>query len=205
MPTITIADYGMSNLHSVERKLRRMGAQAVVTSRPEDILTAEKLVLPGVGHFKTAMDNLNRDGLAEALHEAVIKKGTPILGICLGMQLFAKRSEEGDSPGLGWIDADVVRFKVQDTVRHKVPHMGWNAAEIVRDGRLMKRSNEAEEFYFVHSYHLVCRDPQDVFCETEYAYLFTSGIARDNIYGVQFHPEKSHDVGEKLLRNFVEL
>jgi imidazole glycerol-phosphate synthase subunit HisH len=205
MQKITITDYGMGNLHSVERKLQRIGAKAIVTSRPEDILIAEKLVLPGVGHFKTAMENLNRHGLAEALNEAVIKKGTPILGICLGMQLFAKRSEEGDSRGLGWIDADVVRFKVEDTLRHKVPHIGWNAAEIVRDGSLMRRSTDAEEFYFVHSYHLVCHDLQDVLCETEYAYPFTSGIARGNIFGVQFHPEKSHDAGEKLLRNFVEL
>jgi imidazole glycerol-phosphate synthase subunit HisH len=195
----------MGNLHSVARKLRRMGASPIVTSKPEAVRAAEKLVLPGVGHFKTAMDNLGKDGLGEALHEAVIGEKKPILGICLGMQLLAKRSEEGDSAGLGWLDADVVRFKVRDRIRHKVPHMGWNDVDVLRPDSLTRKLAAAAEFYFVHSYHLVCRDPRDVVGETEYAYRFASAVQRDNIFGVQFHPEKSHDSGEALLRNFLDL
>jgi imidazole glycerol-phosphate synthase subunit HisH len=200
---VAIVDYGMGNLHSVKRKLDRIGVHAQLTSEPSDVLRADKLLLPGVGHFGKAMEHLRTLGLIEALHEAVVVRKTPILGICLGMQLFARHSQEGDSEGLGWIDADVTRFAVDDTLRFKVPQMGWNGVRVARPSPLLEGVTDATEFYFVHAYHMVCRDSADVLCATDYGYSFTSVVQRENIYGVQFHPEKSHDAGEVLLRNFL--
>ena len=139
------------------------------------------------------------------LHEAVVERKTPILGICLGMQLFASHSQEGDAEGLGWIDADVVRFAIEDTLRFKVPQMGWNGVRVARRNPLLDGVTDQTEFYFVHAYHMACRDREDVLCETDYGYPFTSVVQRGNLYGVQFHPEKSHDAGEVLLRNFLYL
>jgi glutamine amidotransferase len=201
--TVIVVDYGMGNLQSVARKLQRIGARPLVTSDPETVCRADRLVLPGVGHFKQAMDNLRSLGLQQALDDAVLRRETPILGICLGMQLFANRSEEGNVAGLGWIDADVVRFRIADTLRYKVPHMGWNGVHVAKRTPLTQSIDDSASFYFVHSYHLLCRDPQDVLCETCYEYVFASAVQTRNITGVQFHPEKSHDAGEQLLRNFV--
>jgi glutamine amidotransferase len=203
-PRIAIVDYGMANLHSVERKLDRIGVHAQLTCDPDALLRADKLLLPGVGHFGKAMEHLVTMGLVPALHEAVMVRKTPVLGICLGMQLFARQSEEGGAEGLGWIDADVVRFSIDDR-RLKVPHMGWNGVRVVRPNPLLEGVTEQTEFYFVHAYHLVCRDSGDVLCDTDYGYPFTSVVERGNLYGVQFHPEKSHDAGEVLLRNFLYL
>jgi imidazole glycerol-phosphate synthase subunit HisH len=202
-PRVAIVDYGMGNLHSVRRKLDRIGVHAQITSEPGEVLGADKLLLPGVGHFGMAMEHLGTLGLIPALHEAVVVRKTPILGICLGMQLFARHSQEGDSEGLGWIDADVTRFAVEDTLRFKVPHMGWNGVRIARPSPLLDGVTETTEFYFVHAYHLVCRDAGDVLGDTDYGYPFTSVVQRENVYGVQFHPEKSQDAGEVLLRNFL--
>ena len=204
-PRVAIVDYGMSNLHSVKRKLDRIGVHPQLTSAPDELLRADKLLLPGVGHFAKAMEHLVTMGLVPALHEAVVVRKTPILGICLGMQLFARQSEEGGAKGLGWIDADVVRFDIDDPRRLKVPHMGWNNVRVARSDRLLEGVTERTEFYFMHSYHLVCRDGADVLCDTDYGYPFTSAVERGNLYGVQFHPEKSHDAGEVLLRNFLYL
>lgn len=201
---VTVVDYGMGNLHSVRRKLERIGARVTVSSDPGAVASAEKLVLPGVGHFARAMQNLADTGLRPALDEAALTRRAPILGICLGMQLFAQRSEEGDVAGLGWIDADVVRFRPEDPVRQKVPHMGWNQVVPQRACALLEGIGDQAEFYFVHSYHFVCRDPRDVIGQTEYVYPFASAVLRDNVMGVQFHPEKSHAAGERLLRNFLE-
>jgi glutamine amidotransferase len=204
-PRVAIIDYGMGNLHSVKRKLDRIGVHAQLTSEPSELLDADKLLLPGVGHFGKAMEHLGTLGLLPALHEAAVDRKTPILGICLGMQLFARHSDEGGAEGLGWIDADVVRFGIDDTRRFKVPHMGWNGVRIARSNPLLDGVTEETEFYFVHAYHMVCRDSGDVLCETDYGYPFTSVVQRENLYGVQFHPEKSHDAGEALLRNFLYL
>jgi imidazole glycerol-phosphate synthase subunit HisH len=204
-PRVAIVDYGMGNLHSVKRKLDRIGVHAQLTSEPSELLRVDKLLLPGVGHFGKAMEHLGTLGLVPALHEAAVVRKTPILGICLGMQLFARQSDEGGAEGLGWIDADVVRFGVDDTRRFKVPHMGWNGVRIARSSPLLEGVTEQTEFYFVHAYHMVCRDGEDVLCETDYGYQFTSVVQRENLYGVQFHPEKSQDAGEALLRNFVYL
>jgi glutamine amidotransferase len=204
-PRVAIVDYGMGNLHSVKRKLERVGVHAELTSEPGKLLSADKLVLPGVGHFGKAMEHLGTLGLLPALHEAVMVRKTPILGICLGMQLFARRSEEGGADGLGWIDAEVVRFDIDDTRRFKVPQMGWNGVRVTRAGGLFDGLADQAEFDFVHAYHMVCHDRADVLCETEYGYTFTSVVQRENLFGVQFHPEKSHDAGEAMLRNFLYL
>ncbi len=201
---IAIVDYGMGNLHSVQRKFNRIGARTIVTSDPHVVGRAEKLVLPGVGHFQRAMENLRQLRLVEALNDAR-GRGIPILGICLGMQLLAHRSEEGDTSGLGWLDARVVRFKVGDTVRFKVPHMGWNEIVQKRKSTLFKNIPDRAEFYFVHAYHLVAKREAIVLAETEYDYSFASAVESENIFGVQFHPEKSHDIGESLLQNFMDL
>jgi len=200
-----IIDYGMGNLRSVHNKFKRMGINCIISSKKEDIESAEKLILPGVGHFKHAIQNLHKLGLIDLLNKKVINEKTPILGICLGTQLFCNHSEEGNSEGLGWMDAEVVKFKVSDKIKYKVPHMGWNDVTVRNSNALDKVINAGEKFYFVHSYHLICNDQADVWMTTEYDYEFISAVRRDNIYGTQFHPEKSHDVGYALLKKFVEL
>jgi glutamine amidotransferase len=201
---IAIVDYGMGNLHSVERKFSRIGARTTVTSDPGVIDRADKIVLPGVGHFRRAMENLHQLGLLEALNGARARR-VPVLGICLGMQLMAQRSEEGESDGLGWLDAKVVRFRVGDTVRFKVPHVGWNEIVQRKKSALLRNIPDCAEFYFVHAYHLVANREAIVLSETEYDYGFASAVESESIFGVQFHPEKSHDIGELLLRNFMDL
>jgi glutamine amidotransferase len=201
---ITIVDYGMGNLHSVQRKFSRIGTRTTVTSDPDVIGRADKVVLPGVGHFHRAMENLRQLHLVEALNHVRARR-IPVLGICLGMQLMARRSEEGDSDGLGWLDAKVVRFKVSDAARFKVPHIGWNEIAQKKASALFGNIPDRAEFYFVHAYHLVADREAIVVCETEYDYSFSSAVESENVFGVQFHPEKSHDIGETLLQNFVGL
>ena len=200
---IAIIDYGMGNLGSVKRKLDRLGVRSVITCVAEEIRDSEKLILPGVGHFVNAIHEIRSRGLWDLLNREVLSEKKPILGICLGMQLMAKKSEEGDVAGFGWFDAEVVRFQVQDKLKYKVPHMGWNQVVQKKPGVLFENINPSENFYFVHSYHIKCNDQSDVLTETEYEYPFVSSIQKDNIYGVQYHPEKSHDGGEMMLRNFV--
>lgn len=202
---LVIVDYGMGNLNSVKKILDRMKVRAVVSSKPQDIEDSDKLILPGVGHFGKAMSNLKELNLLDILNEAVLVKKKPLLGICLGMQLLAKKSEEGDAEGLGWFDAEVVKFQVSDKLKYKIPHMGWNQIYLKNKSALMKNIPELSEFYFVHSYHLKANDQSDLLNETEYDYIFASAIEKDNIFGVQYHPEKSHDAGAQLIKNFIEL
>ena len=202
---VTIVDYGMGNIHSVRKQLFRLGVESVVSKNPSEILIAKKLILPGIGHFGKAMDNIHNLGLIEVLHESVLHNKTPILGICLGMQLMTEFSEEGSIAGLGWFDGGVVRFNVKDRLRFKVPHMGWNQIRPKKKSILLKGISKNSEFYFLHSFHFLAKKPTDVLSETTYSYEFPSAIERGNIYGVQFHPEKSHDTGIRLLRNFVEI
>jgi len=202
---IVIVNYGMGNLNSVKKKLIRLNVNAIISSDLNDILSADKLILPGVGHFQKAMENLKILNLLDTLNTFVHVKQKPILGICLGMQLMANRSEEGNIEGLGWIDADVVKFRVKDNLKYKVPHVGWNQINKLKESFLMKNIPELSEFYFVHSYHFQANNNSDILNETNYEYKFSSAIEKNNIFGVQYHPEKSHDVGEQLLRNFVEL
>jgi imidazole glycerol-phosphate synthase subunit HisH len=200
-----IIDYGMGNLNSVKRKLARLGVDVLISNLPADILKADKLILPGVGHFQKAVENMKELQLLDILNDMVLIKKKPILGICLGMQLMATLSEEGNVEGLGWFDAEVVKFRVKDFLTHKVPHTGWNQIIKNKESQLMNGIPDLSEFYFVHSYHFKCNNPADILNETEYEYVFTSAVEKENIFGVQYHPEKSHDIGEKLLKNFINL
>lgn len=202
---ILILDYGMGNIYSVTKKLSRLKINSFVSSSEEAILTADKIILPGVGHFGKAMENLKKLNLIEILNHEVLIKKKPILGICLGMQLMANKSEEGNVDGLGWVDADVVKFNITNKLKYKVPHTGWNQVTISKESKLMNNIPESSEFYFVHSYHFKAKNSLDILNETEYEGRFASAIEKENIYGVQYHPEKSHDIGEILLKNFVNL
>ena len=203
--TLAIVDYGMGNLHSVKKKLDRLKTTSSITSNPRDIIKADKIILVGVGHFAKAMKNIKELDLLDALSEVAIIKKKPVLGICLGMQLMAKDSEEGKTEGLGWLDANVRKMQVDDTLKFKIPHTGWNKITQSKKSHLMKGIPESSEFYFVHSYYLKSNETSNILNETEYCFTFTSAIEKENIFGVQYHPEKSHDVGEVLLKNFISL
>jgi imidazole glycerol-phosphate synthase subunit HisH len=201
---ITIIDYGMGNLRSVQKALQRIGISTDISSKTEDILAGEKLVLPGVGHFGKAMRTLKDIGMVEALNEAVLRRRIPILGICLGMQLMTEYSEEGDVKGLGWFKAQTSRFSFpKNTLR--IPHMGWNQITIKRNGSLFTGIESHDFFYFVHSYFITCQHPEDVVAETIYGNAFVSAFQYENMFGCQFHPEKSHDAGLKILQTFAAL
>lgn len=204
---IVVVDYHMGNLGSIMNMLKRLGVKAILSSSAADIEKAEKLILPGVGAFDTGMNNLGDLGLVSILNHKVVQDKTPILGICLGMQLMTRRSEEGNLLGLGWIDAKTVKFKFDDIkgVKPKIPHMGWNKVDIVQKNCLFDGLCPEPRFYFVHSYHVRCNSNEDILSTTFYGYDFVSSIARANIAGVQFHPEKSHKFGVKLLTNFAHL
>ena len=196
----------MGNLGSILNMLKKIGAEAIISSSPQDISRADKLILPGVGAFDAGLKNLDERGLIPVLQNLVIKKKIPILGICLGMQLMTKSSEEGSRPGFGWIDATTVRFKFgKEEQNLKIPHMGWNVIQWRKESVLFKDMPEEPRFYFVHSYHAVCNDKEDILATTNYGYDFVSAFQKGNIIGVQFHPEKSHKFGMQVLRNFIGL
>lgn len=200
---ISVIDYGVGNLGSIQNMLRKAGAEAVVTADPEVIRSAEKLILPGVGHFDYGMKMLHDTGLVPLLNERVKDHKVPILGICLGMQLLGNGSEEGGAPGLGWIDAKCVRFQPERLQPgQKIPHMGWNDIRILKEDVLFREMYEEPRFYFVHTYHILCERPEDSIAEATYGYPFTCAVRSGNVAGVQFHPEKSHKFGLRLLSNF---
>lgn len=201
---IIIVDYGMGNFGSIANMVRKVGGQAVLSADEHDIAGADKLILPGVGSFDNGMGHLRDLGCIDALTARVLNDGVPILGICLGMQLFAHRSEEGTEPGLGWIDAEAVRFAFDPSRRRlKIPHMGWNTITVKRPHSLLPDAEAERRFYFVHSYHVRCADPSNVLATSWYGVEFTSAVVKDNIVGTQFHPEKSHRYGMELMRHFV--
>lgn len=200
---ITIIDYGMGNLHSVFKALKRMNIKSIISSKSSDIESADKLILPGVGHFKKGMENLKSLGIIGILNKKVITEKTPILGICLGMQLLTKHSEEGDVFGLGWIDAKTIKFNLDTKFRS--PHMGWNTIKIQKENLLLKNNSEEDIFYFVHSYYINCKNKKDILATTNYGCEFVSAIQKNNIYATQFHPEKSHSLGLQVIKNFVSL
>ncbi len=203
---ITIVDYGTGNLASIANMLKRIGCPSLITSDAREIARATKLVLPGVGAFDTGMRNLAELGLIDTLNMKAREEKVPVLGICLGMQLFVSGSEEGERPGLGWIDGSVLRFKPELSDRNqKVPHMSWNNIDVVKESKLFTDMFEDPRFYFVHSYHVQLEHEEDLLATTTYGCPFASAVEKENIAGVQFHPEKSHKFGMKLLKNFAEL
>jgi imidazole glycerol-phosphate synthase subunit HisH len=201
---ITIVDYDMGNPGSIKNMLERSGSEATISSKPSDVLDATKLILPGVGKFDAAMRNLQALGLVAPLHEKVIEQKTPILGICLGMQLFTHGSEEGSLPGFGWIDADTIKFSFDTSDANRVPHMGWNVIGVEQPSAILDEQFNDSRFYFVHSFHVRCRRSENVLASTDYGIRFHSAIIQENILGTQFHPEKSHKHGLRLMRNFAE-
>ena len=203
---IVIIDYHMGNVGSIQNMLRKIGIDSMISSNPNEIENADKIILPGVGAFDTGMKNLAELDLLDLLKEKVQKNSTPTLGICLGMQLITKTSEEGTLSGLGWIDAITQKFQFGFTQNIlKIPHMGWNTISIQRKDHLLKNLDNNSRFYFVHSYHVKCNNPEDVLATTFHGYDFVSIFKKNNIIGTQFHPEKSHRFGMTLLKNFTEL
>lgn len=205
MQNIVIVDYGMGNLRSVQRALLECGAKSRISSNANEIIRADKIILPGVGHFGNAMKNLQSKGLSTALNKAVLQNEIPILGICLGMQIMGLSSEEGNIEGLGWINARIHQFNVDDTLKFKVPHIGWNNVLPIGDNTLFKNITKEDLFYFVHSFHAEMIEKKELIANTNYCYDFPSVYGKKNIFGVQFHPEKSHEAGLKMLTNFINL
>lgn len=203
---IVIIDYDMGNPGSIRNMLLHIGFESFISADKQMIDQADKLILSGVGSFDQGMKNLAEKGLIDKISKKVLVDKVPILGICLGMQLFTENSEEGVLPGLNWIKAKTVRFKFTgNNGKLKIPHMGWNTVTIEKSIPMLKNITTKPRFYFVHSYHLECENKEDILCQTIHGYEFASAIARENIYGVQFHPEKSHRYGMQILKNFVEL
>ena len=200
---IVIVDYGMSNLQSIKFKLGRNGIKSIITSNPDKIAKSDKLILAGVGHFGKAMENLNEMNLLDILNEKIVVEKCPIFGICLGMQLFSNYSEEGNSKGLGWIDGTVKRFSFKSDSNLKIPHVGWNSIKLLHKDRLIPEIRAIQYFYFTHSYHMVC-DDDIIVAQTDYGFMFPSIIRKGNIFGTQFHPEKSHLSGFQMLKEFCE-
>jgi glutamine amidotransferase len=203
---IVVVDYGIGNLHSVYKKLLQLKAEVLISQCQKTIANADKIILPGIGHFGKGMLNLKSLMLEDVLQEQVTVQKKPVLGICLGMQLMAKSSEEAPGEiGLGWLDNTVIRFHVPDPFRFKIPHIGWNQLRINKESGLLNGIMPSAAFYFSHSYHLGDADSSLVAAETEYGYPFVSAVEQENVFGVQFHPEKSHDEGLVIFQSFLDL
>jgi glutamine amidotransferase len=203
---IAIIDYGLGNVMAIANIYRRLGRAAEIVNSPEQLSHADKLILPGVGAFDWAMTRLNESGMRKRIEELVVERRLPVLGICVGMQMMAAASEEGILPGFGWFDADVRRFDEHtSTKKNQLPHMGWNDVMPRQTGSLFRGLDADARFYFLHSYYFVPRHEIDVLADTDYNGKFASSVQRENVFGVQFHPEKSHQWGIQLLQNFAEL
>jgi len=203
---IVIVDYGMGNMRSILKKFEMIKTNAIVSGDPNVLIKASKLVLPGVGHFAHGMENIRKHNLLSVLNKIVLEDKRPVLGVCLGMQLMAKHSEEGDVDGLGWFDAKVNRFNFADEKEHlRVPHVGWNTIKILKkECPLISGVEENTRFYFTHSYHFIFQQNSEVVANTSYGVPFPSIVQKENIYGTQFHPEKSHAAGLRLYENFCQ-
>jgi glutamine amidotransferase len=200
----TIINYNLGNPKSIKNMLAYLGIESRISANHADIASAERLILPGVGHFQHGMEQLEQLGLVDILKKEVSENKKPILGICLGMQLLTRHSEEGNLAGLGFIDAQTKKFELQDPTL-KVPHMGWNTVEFKKDSPMSTGVSTNPRYYFVHSYFVDCANQNDIFCTTQYGHEFVTGFQHQNIFGVQFHPEKSHKFGMELLANFCKI
>ena len=203
---ITIIDYGVGNVLAFQNVFKRLSIPSKIAKCENDLMGSSKLILPGVGHFDYTMSQLNNSGMRDRLDELVLKEKIPVIGICVGMQMMAKKSDEGTLDGLCWIDANVKKFD-EATINHhtKLPHMGWNDVKPNENHPLFKGLEQQAIFYFLHSYYFKCSNEENSISKTDYGINFSSSIQHDNIYGIQFHPEKSHSYGERLLKNFDNL
>ena len=203
---ITLIDYGVGNIFAFQNVYKRLDIPTKIAKSAADLNDVEKLILPGVGSFDYAMNQLNNSGMREKLDELVLEKKVPVIGICVGMQMMGNRSDEGELDGLKWIDAEILKFDerlIQQ--RTKLPHMGWNDVNPIEDHPLFIGLEKEAIFYFLHSFYFKCNNSNDIIANSEYGISFSSAVNHNNIYGIQFHPEKSHQYGEKLLHNFAKL
>ena len=203
---ITIIDYGVGNISAFQNVYKRLNISTKIARTRQDLLDAKKLILPGVGSFDYAMSQLNASGMREKLDDLVLDKKIPIIGICVGMQMMGNRSDEGILEGLKWIDSEILKF--DDSLikqRAKLPHMGWNDVMPLEENPLFIGLEKSAIFYFLHSYYFKCKNLNDIIAVSDYGISFTSAVNHGNVYGIQFHPEKSHQYGEKLLYNFANL
>jgi glutamine amidotransferase len=203
---IAIVDYGLGNVLAFVNVYKRLNIPVTVAKTAVDLTGASNIILPGVGAFDHAMQRLEQSGMRQAIDQLVMHQGVPVLGICVGMQILANSSDEGTLPGLGWIAGQVRKFDVTTLPHHThLPHMGWNDVTPVKGGGLFAGLEQDARFYFLHSYYFDCRQPQDTLAFSDYGIQFSSAVNHNNVYGVQFHPEKSHHFGSQLLKNFAEL
>jgi glutamine amidotransferase len=202
---ITIIDYGVGNLSSVKNMLKKAGFESVLAADLSAVEGATKIILPGIGAFDHCMQRFNGSGLRPLVTKKIREEKIPLLGICVGLQMLMEGSEEGTEPGLGWIAGKTVKFKKEKLGDLKIPHMGWTDVQVAKPSPLLDDLGEEPRFYFVHSYHLQPDHPEDELLRANYGYDFTAAVCHDNIYGVQFHPEKSHRYGMKILENFCRL
>lgn len=203
---ITIIDYGVGNIFAFQNVYKRLDIPTKIAKTKEDLLDAKKLILPGVGSFDYAMSQLNASGMRSTLDDLVLIQKIPVIGICVGMQMMGNRSDEGELEGLKWFDSEILKFD-QSIIHHrtKLPHMGWNDVSPIIDHPLFLGLEKEAIFYFLHSFYFKCNNPTDSIAVTDYGLTFSSAINKENIFGIQFHPEKSHHYGEKLLHNFAKL
>jgi len=204
---ITIIDYGLGNIRAFANIFERLNIQVKIAKTKHDVVAADKIILPGVGAFDFAMSQLNSSGMRDVIEKEVISKGVPVLGVCVGMQMLANSSEEGQLNGLGWIGGTVNKFdkKLFDSELCRLPHMGWNNVKHSNKSILFNNVADFGRFYFLHSYYFNCYDSKNIISTTTYGINFASAINLNNIFGVQFHPEKSHLLGAQILKNFAEL
>jgi glutamine amidotransferase len=205
MKKITIVDYGLGNIHSIVNMVEKVGGEAEIADSLKKIVNSSKLILPGVGAFDHGMKLLRDKKIIPVLKKKVIDEGIPILGICLGAQLLTKKSEEGELSGLGWIQGETKKFIFEDSLNMKVPHVGWNTIQLCKKNPLVKHLKNDSRFYFTHSYYIDIYSSENIVARTEYGLQFVSIFNENNIFGVQFHPEKSHMFGMTLMSNFLSL
>ncbi len=202
---IAIVNLELGNIASVENMVKRMGGETIVTNEKSLLLKAKKIILPGVGRFDYGINQMHRYDLFTLIKDLALN-GTPLLGICLGMQLLGKNSDEGKEEGLSLVDMNFHKFEFPDTeISMRVPHVGWNQINVTRLNKIIQKRDEGQRFYFTHSYYGKCIDTNDIIATTNYGLNFVSAINRQNVYGVQFHPEKSHRFGMELIENFIQL